>query len=66
LTDALNRAKEKGMTIQLINRRVLNQMLTGLLPDRPWLGPVQWAFPEFSSYLLKKIPSKHYQQLKLF
>lgn len=52
--DALNRAKEKGMTIQLINRRVLNQMLTGLLTDRPWLGPVQWAFPEYSSYLLKK------------
>jgi hypothetical protein len=64
--DAINRAKERGMTIELINRRALDQMLTGLLPDRPWLGPIQWIFPEFTSRLLKKIPSKHYRQLKLF
>lgn len=64
--DAVKRAKERGMIVELINRKVLHQMLSGLLIDRPWLEPLQWAFPEFTDRLLRKIPSKHYRQLSLF
>ena len=63
--DAIHRAKERGMIVELINRKVLNQMLERVLIERPWLGPLHWAFPEFSGRLLRGIPSKDYRQLSL-
>lgn len=49
--EAVNYAHKIGMTIRLIDRRALDQMLTGILVDKPWLDPLKQNFPEFISYL---------------
>lgn len=47
----VNRASERGMTIKLIDRSVLDHMLDGVIVDKPWLTPLQQFFPEFVPFL---------------
>lgn len=63
---AVNRAKDRGMVVRLLDRRALDHMLTGLLVDRPWLKPLYPIFPEFIDQLLAYIPSNHRKRPKLF
>lgn len=64
--DTVKRAGELGMTVKLIDRKAFDRMLDGVLLDRPWFGPLVYAFPEFAERLLRKLPSKSYQQMRLF
>lgn len=62
----VKRASELGMTIRLIDRAVLDRMLDGLLLERPWLGSLSYAFPDFVKRLLRKFPNAtHPQQRRL-
>lgn len=53
---AVNRAKECGMILRLVDRHALDHMLDGVLTDKPWLPPLQKTFPEFIPYLEATIP----------
>lgn len=52
--EAIGRAKEIGMAVDLIDRGKLNRMLDPLIPDKPWLPVVRQNAPELASYFAKK------------
>jgi hypothetical protein len=60
--EAVNRAREKGMRIELIDRGKLNRMLGAVLPDRPWLKVLRERYPEVADYFEEEIPSTRYEQ----
>lgn len=61
---AVNRAKERGMIVKLIDRTLLNHMLGSVLSDRPWLIPLRTAYPDFANRFAEMIPSTKYTQHK--
>ena len=52
------------MTVELVDKGILNRMLDPMLPDRPWLDPIREVDQEIAKYLADKIPSDN--QLDLF
>ena len=62
---AVNRASEKGVMVELVDKGKLNRMLNAVLPDRPWLGPVRSMYPEIAEHFVRTIPSSKYEQLVL-
>lgn len=46
-----------GMTVELVDKDIFNKMLDPILPDRPWLDPINEIDKEISSYLADQIPS---------
>lgn len=62
---AVNRAKERGMYVKLVDRGGLNQMLGSVLPDRPWLVALRTAYPAFADRFAEIIPSTNYHQHRL-
>ena len=63
---AVNRAKELGMIVKLVDRGVLDRMLGALLPDRPWIIPLRNSYPDFAEHLVEVVPSVHNKQLGFF
>jgi hypothetical protein len=61
---AVGRAQECGMTVELVDRKKLERMLDPVMPDRPWLKVLDTNFPDFAERFAEKIPST--RQLKLF
>ena len=62
--EAVGRARECGMRINLIDRKKLDRMLDPILPDRPWLSVLLKEAPEYAKLFAEKIESD--LQLKLF
>jgi len=60
---AAGRASEYGMTVNLVDRGLLNRMLDPLLPDRPWLDIIDQHFPDFADSVAEKIPSNRQYEL---
>jgi hypothetical protein len=76
--EAVSRARERGMMVELIDRGKLDRMLDTLLPDRPWINMLRVRHPDLVSYFEEKIPSitqsktrqpdasEQYKQLRFF
>lgn len=62
---AVDRAREKGVLVELIDRGKLNRMLNAVLPDRPWAGLLRSMYPEIADHFIQSIPSSKYEQLLL-
>lgn len=69
---AVNRARERGLILKLIDRGKLNRMLDPMLPDRPWLNLLKKQYPNLAEYFESNTKSKKqieddkcYRQLKL-
>ena len=60
---AMAKAKKRGMTVQLVDKGILNKMLDPILPDRPWLLPISQLDAELASYLADQIPSDYQYDL---
>jgi hypothetical protein len=58
------RAGQIGMTVKLIDKGILNRMLDPLLPDRPWMEPLEQLDKELALRLSREVPSDN--QIDLF
>ena len=45
------------MTVELVDSGIFNKMLDPILPDRPWLQPINQLDEELAGYLADRIPS---------
>ena len=52
------------MTVELVDKGILNKMLDPILPDRPWLIPISQLDEGLANHLADRIPSDN--QLDLF
>ena len=53
-----------GMTVEFVDKGIFNKMLDPILPDRPWLDPINQFDPELARHLADRIPSDN--QLDIF
>ena len=63
--EAINKARAKGMRIELIDRGKLNRMLDSVLPYRPWLSILRERCPEDAGYFAEAIQVPDPNQLIL-
>jgi hypothetical protein len=61
--EAVGRAREAGFTIRLVDKGILSRMMSGTLPDRPWLTFFA-EYPHLQAWFETRIPSR--RQLRLF
>ena len=50
-------AGKRGMTVRLVDRGIFEKMLDPILPDRPWLQPIDQIDAELAAHLVEQIPS---------
>lgn len=54
---AATKAGKHGMTVRLVDRGIFEKMLDPILPDRPWLQPIDQVDAELAAHLVEQIPS---------